>query len=277
MAILTAVAIASITASGCGETPSALQTPPLSQTPPSTAVLSTRAAVIDPLANERIQHERVMAEQGRGSGTAAAGKRTTTTEPVGETQSIASASAVRSVEGNSPTSVVLSGGQTPLKGVWSGTAAQLASFLLKANPSPRFTVSASVLADYYVRYCAAAGLRADLLWAQMIHETGYGMFGGDVAPSQNSYAGIGATGGGAPGFRFTSAEAGVMAQVAHMVAYVYTSSPVAWACQIVDPRFDVIAPRGVVTVLSDLDGRWAVPGNGYGEAIEGIARAINSG
>jgi hypothetical protein len=133
------------------------------------------------------------------------------------------------------------------------------------------------LAEYYVRCCAEAGLRADLLWAQMIHETGYGMYGGDVSPEQNNFAGVGATGGGAPGTTFTSAEAGVMAHVAHMVAYVYVSSPVSWANSAVDPRFDMVNPRGVASVLSDLDARWAVPGAGYGERVENIARAINGG
>jgi N-acetylmuramoyl-L-alanine amidase len=110
----------------------------------------------------------------------------------------------------------------------------------------------------------------------MIHETGYGAYGGDVAPEQNNFAGIGATGGGAAGVAFPTAEAGVMAQVAHMVAYVYASSSVAWANATTDPRFDCVSPRGAVWVLSDLDGRWAVPGTGYGESIEAIAQAINA-
>ena len=134
----------------------------------------------------------------------------------------------------------------------------------------------SVLAGYYVRYCAEAGLRADLLWAQMLHETGYGMYGGDVHPEQNNFAGVGATGGGEPGTTFLTAEAGVMAQVAHMVAYVYASSPVSWANANTDPRFDFVSPRGVASVLADLNGRWAVPGPTYGESIEAIVRAINA-
>jgi hypothetical protein len=276
MAMLIAVVVVSIAASGCGGTASASQARLQSQAPPATAARSSQTTAIDPLANERIKHDRVMAEQGRGSGTAATNNRMTPTTAASELESIPSASADPLVQGNSSTSVVLAGGQTPLKGVWSGTADRLSSFLLKANPSPRFTVPAAVLAEYYVRYCAAAGLRADLLWAQMIHETGYGVFGGDVSPGQNSYAGIGATGGGAPGFRFTSAEAGVMAQVAHMVAYVYESSTASWANASVDPRFDLVNPRGVASTLADLDGRWAVPGIGYGERIEAIARAINS-
>jgi hypothetical protein len=174
------------------------------------------------------------------------------------------------------TNVVLTEGQTPLKGVWSGTAEQLSGFLVGLSPSPLFTVSALDLAKYYVRYCGEAGLRADLLWAQMLLETGYGMYGGDVSPQQNNFAGIGATGGGAAGLSYSTAEAGVMAQIAHMVAYVYTTSPVEWANATTDPRFDMVDPRGVAVVLSDLDGRWAVPGEGYGKHIEDIVRAINA-
>lgn len=270
IAVLIALAITSIMAPGCGETPPRPQTPPLDAAQP--AELTAVAQVT----SGQSLHERVMAEQRRGPGVAAAINPTITTAVASGTQSIASPSADPSAVRDGPTSSVLTGGQTPLKGTWSGTAEQLASFLLKVCPSPRFTVPTSVLAGYYVRYCAEAGLRADLLWAQMIHETGYGIFGGDVTPEQNNYAGIGATGSGAPGVAFTTAEAGVMAQVAHMVAYVYASSPVSWASGTVDPRFGLVDPRGVVSVLSDLDGRWAVPGTGYGETIEAVARAINS-
>ncbi|MDT8279950.1 MAG: hypothetical protein RQ806_05310 [Erythrobacter sp.] len=61
-----------------------------------------------------------------------------------------------------------------------------------------------------------------------------------------------------------------------MVAYVYDSSPVAWADATTDPRFDFVNPRGVAAVLADLNGRWAVPGATYGQSIEEIARAINA-
>lgn len=245
-----------------------------SQTSTTFAAHSTNvdagAVALEPLAAERIQHEKIMADQGRGSSQAIPTTTGSGSRPV------ASSTTIPSAQKNVSTRVVLGGGRTPLRGTWSGNAQELASFLLKINPSPRFSVSTSVLAGYYVRFCAETGLRADLLWAQMIRETGYGKYGGDVSPNQNNYAGIGATGGGAGGAAFASAEAGVKAHVAHMVAYVYTSSPAAWACGTVDPRFDMVAPRGAVTVLSDLDGRWAVPGTGYGEAIEATARAINS-
>jgi hypothetical protein len=239
-------------------------------------VQSVASATVDKAMDKQSLHERVMAEQGRGSGSAADEGPTTTTIAANSSPPIASPTATPPVEQEGATAIVLSSGQTPIKGVWSGTAEQLASFLLNASPSPSFTVSTSVLAEYYVHYGAEAGLRADLLWAQMIHETGYGIYGGAALPEQNNYAGIGTTGGGEPGLSFPSAEAGVMAQVAHMVAYVYTSSPVPWANASTDPRFDLVNPRGAAAVLADLNGRWAVPGTTYGEAIEAIARAINS-
>ncbi len=180
------------------------------------------------------------------------------------------------IDPNVPTTVVLTDGRTPLRGIWNGSAERLAAYLLSVAPAPLFTIDTTTLAGYYVEYCAQAGLRADLLWAQMILETGYGMYGGDVSPGQNNYAGIGATGGGVAGATFVTPEAGVMAQVAHMIAYVYVTSPVDWANSSTDPRYDLVSPRGAASVLADLNGRWAVPGTSYGQHIETIARAINS-
>ncbi len=173
------------------------------------------------------------------------------------------------------TRVVGQNGTTPLAGVWAGTAGELSRYLLQNESAPKFTVSTETLAGYYVRYAAEVGLRADVLWAQMLHETGFGAYGGSVSPSQNNYAGIGATGGGVPGILFPTAEAGVKAHVAHMVAYVFTQDRAGWVNSTTDPRYHLVAPRGVAKVLSDLNGRWAVPGDGYGAAIERHVRAIN--
>lgn len=221
-----------------------------------------------------------MSEQRQRETEAAAEALTTTTSTVplqsAAAESAAAEPAAPTAGPDGATALVLTEGQTPLQGTWNGTADRLVSYLLGVCPTPSFTVSVQVLADYYVRYGAEAGLRADLLWAQMIHETGYGTYGGCVTPEQNNYAGIGATGGGEPGLWFSTAEAGVLAHIAHMVAYVYESSPVEWANASTDPRFDFVNPRGVATVLADLNGRWAVPGTTYGQRIEEIGRAINA-
>jgi hypothetical protein len=278
LAVLMVMALVSLLAWGCGEgaslprSLSAAATLPVATT--SAAAASAETADVAQTRGSSSLHERIMAEQGR-TGAAPAGRVTATTSS-SLPQSTTTTSTVPSVESDVATAVVLTGGQTPLKGIWGGTAERLAYYLLEVCPSPRFTVPTPVLADYYVRYCAEAGLRADLLWAQMVKETGYGMYGGAVLPEQNNYAGIGATGGGEPGAWFPTAEAGVMAHVAHMVAYVYASSPVSWADANTDPRFDSVDPRGVASVLADLNGRWAVPGSAYGESIEEIAWAINA-
>ena len=198
-----------------------------------------------------------------------------------EPSEVAAAPAVAPVspvadDSSAPTRVVLEGGATPLVGVWAGAADELARYLLTNKPSPQFTVPVLTLAGYYVRLAAEVGLRADILWAQMLHETGFGTYGGDVKPSQNNFAGIGATGGGAAGFSFPTAEAGVKAHIAHMVAYVFTTDQAEWTNSSVDPRYGDVSPRGIARTLSDLNGRWAVPGDGYGAAIERHVRAINS-
>jgi len=190
------------------------------------------------------------------------------------TRTLPAGSTVTTVAGP-VTRVVASGGLTPLTGVWGGNAEELSSYLLASNPRPGFSVPTLTLAQYYVRYAGEVGLRADVLWAQMLHETGFGAYRGSVSASQNNYAGIGATGGSTPGVTFPTAEDGVKAHVAHLVAYVFTNDRASWTNPAVDPRYDAVNPRGIARVLNDLDGRWAVPGNGYGAAIERHVAALN--
>ncbi len=62
---------------------------------------------------------------------------------------------------------------------------------------------------------------------------------------------------------FKDVRTGIRAQVQHLKAYASTD-PLAQAC--VDPRFDLVK-RGCAPLLEDLNGKWAVPGDGYGESI----------
>jgi hypothetical protein len=68
----------------------------------------------------------------------------------------------------------------------------------------------------------------------------------------------------------TRPREGVRAQVQHLKAYASTE-PLKQEC--VDPRFKLVT-RGVAPSWEDLNGRWAVPGNGYGESIVDIHRRI---
>lgn len=99
-------------------------------------------------------------------------------------------------------------------------------------------------------------VRADIVIAQAIEETGYFQFGGIVKPSDNNFAGIGATGQAGVRAKFSSSRIGVRAQIQHLKAYASTDN-LANFC--VDPRFKYVN-RGSAIYLEDLAGKWAVPG-----------------
>jgi N-acetylmuramoyl-L-alanine amidase len=114
----------------------------------------------------------------------------------------------------------------------------------------------------------AEGVRAEVLYGQVMYETGWLQFGGDVSADQCNFGGLGATGGGAGGATFPDVRTGLRAQVQHLKAYASTD---ALNNECVDPRFNLVT-RGIAPTLEDLNGRWAVPGTTYGQDI---AKIIN--
>lgn len=112
------------------------------------------------------------------------------------------------------------------------------------------------------------GVRGDIAFCQSIKETGWFRYGGQVLPEQNNYAGIGATNNSAigKGAWFESPRIGVRAQIQHLFAYANSKAADELAYPCVDPRFSLVS-KGVATSWTALNGRWAVPGNGYGEGI----------
>ena len=107
------------------------------------------------------------------------------------------------------------------------------------------------------------GVRPEVVFCQSMIETGWLRFGGSVRAEQCNFAGIGAVSSSAAGTSFPDVRTGVRAQVQHLKAYA-SLSPLNKAC--VDPRFNLVE-RGCAPLLTDLDGRWAVPGDGYGNKI----------
>ena len=93
------------------------------------------------------------------------------------------------------------------------------------------------LAQIFYEEAAAEGIKAEVVWAQTMHETGYLKFGGQVKIEQFNFAGLGATDGGAAGASFSDVRTGVRAQVQHMKAYASTAA-LKNAC--VDPRFNLV-------------------------------------
>ncbi len=140
------------------------------------------------------------------------------------------------------------------------TVDQCLQFIRKINPG----ASASLIA-IYKKYGEILGITWGKAVAQMIKETNYLRFTGDVHAGQNNFAGLGAVGGGAQGASFPSEDVGVLAQMEHAFGYATTQS-LPPGIGLVDPRFGLLA-RGSCPNWEDLNGHWAVPGDGYGESI----------
>ena len=110
------------------------------------------------------------------------------------------------------------------------------------------------------------GVCPEVLYAQVMKETGYLRFGNLVQANQCNFGGVGATGPGNPGYTFSSVREGLRVQAQHLKAYA-TTEPLNNPC--IDPRFDLVS-RGCAPKTTDLNGRWAVPGKGYGEGLNAI-------
>ena len=110
------------------------------------------------------------------------------------------------------------------------------------------------------------GVCPEVLYAQVMKETGYLRFGNLVQANQCNFGGVGATGPGNPGYTFSSVREGLRVQVQHLKAYA-TTEPLNNPC--IDPRFNLVS-RGCAPKTTDLNGRWAVPGKGYGEGLNAI-------
>lgn len=171
-----------------------------------------------------------------------------------------------------------------LNGLFLGSSADLVSyFRIQGRTAEKFSVPLAELAKSYVLLGRRFGIRADMAWAQMVHETGFGEYAGDVRPEQNNMAGIGATGGGVPGNSFATAELGIIAHYAHLAWYIYPEHLDDPYCASSldpavpgDPRHFVIGGqvhRGNVRMVGDLSGKWA-PGAEYGARVSSHQKGI---
>lgn len=156
------------------------------------------------------------------------------------------------------------------------TPERLMQHLKSRNPTlhPRF----EEIADLYKKHGEAHRIRWDYAFYQMILETNYLKFGGDVKAHQNNFAGVGATGGGVRGNGFPDVSTGVLAQIQHLVAYSgeRVDKPVAKRTQEVQEY--VIAKSlklGRPVRYSDLTNRWAADRK-YARSMELIADRFRS-
>ncbi|TCS78658.1 glucosaminidase domain-containing protein [Pectinatus cerevisiiphilus] len=154
------------------------------------------------------------------------------------------------------------------------TPEQCVRYLLRENPKPEITVSPQELVSYYYQEGSKEGVRPDIAFAQAIVETGFFRYGGTVTPDQNNYCGLGTTNTVVKGAYFATPELGVRAHIQHLLAYASDMPPQA---PIVDPRYSLVRSiyqQHTLTSWQDLNGRWAVPGDTYGQNILRIYNAI---
>lgn len=151
------------------------------------------------------------------------------TDLIGITKSVASTSyeltALYEVMGTSNTSVQ-----------------QMVKYYNSKQTYPAFykTTDAPTIEDFcriFLEECAIEGVRAEVAFCQTMKETGFLKFGGDVKIDQFNFAGLGATGNGAPGESFSSVRIGIRAQIQHLKAYA-SDLPLQQTC--VDTRFKYV-------------------------------------
>jgi cell wall hydrolase/autolysin len=179
-------------------------------------------------------------------------------------------------EDDSPFSVpkTLSEYDTAIIGTPLASQEQCVSYLLSVNPHPAISVSPRELVAYYYEEGAREGIRPDVAFAQALKETGFFRYGGTVTPDQNNYCGLGTTSTEIKGAYFATSQIGVRAHIQHLLAYASTRRPVR---PVVDPRYNLVRNvYGTITLgnWQDLNGRWAVPGDSYGQSILSMFRAI---
>ena len=184
----------------------------------------------------------------------------------------------RETDGTVPPNWSLSASSKKIMGTSATNAAQIARYYRSAVGESSYPASvykskgAPSIDDFARIVCeeaAAEGVRAEVVFCQAMHETGWLRFGGDVSVGQCNFAGIGATGGGVAGATFADVRTGIRAQVQHLKAYASTEA-LNNAC--VDPRFNYVT-RGIAPTLDDLDGRWAT-GKGYGAKIYSLMQEL---
>lgn len=133
----------------------------------------------------------------------------------------------------------------------------------------------------------AEGVRPEVVFAQMMLETGWLKFGGDVNWWQCNFCGLGATGNKNPGVDFGVAtdkegnvtadpnpngvRIGVRAQVQHLKGYASTE---ALKNECVDPRFKYLAEkRGIAPTVQGLSGTWATD-TSYGDSLVKLVNGL---
>ena len=166
---------------------------------------------------------------------------------------------------------------TPIMGTSTISAESMARLFVSTGHtypsevySQRGASSITEFCNQVILAASSEGVRPEVVFAQAMLETGWLQFGGSVSADQCNFAGLGATGPQVGGARFDNVYQGLLAQSQHLKGYA-ARMPLNNVC--VDPRYQILVNRGYLGIapcLEDLNGLWAVPGDGYGQRIAAI-------
>jgi hypothetical protein len=152
------------------------------------------------------------------------------------------------------------GPDTPIMGAARLTGAELARWFRAERRSGRTTVPIEELARIFLEEGDAAGVRGDIAFAQSVLETGSFSFPdrGQVRPTDNNFAGIGACDSCSTGRAYPDARTGARAQMQLLRAYADASITAAnLGHPPVDPKLPSFFLRGRAPTWRGLTGTWA--------------------
>jgi hypothetical protein len=167
---------------------------------------------------------------------------------------------------------VTGGTATTIMGPTLLSGPELAQWFTGTKRKARITVPIDELTQDFAEEGTAAGVRGDIAFAQSILETGSLYFpdGGQVLPTDNNFAGMGACDSCATGNRFADARIGVRALMQQLRVYADPNlknsqlSPPA-----VNPKLDTHFLKGKVPTWNGLTHTWATADR-YGDRIIAI-------
>jgi hypothetical protein len=165
-------------------------------------------------------------------------------------------------------------GQNPIMGGPRLTPSAIATwFRASTKQQYRASVDIDTLAALFIEEGIRYNVRGDVAFAQSILETAWFNYPdyGQVRPTDNNFAGIGACNSCSTGYNFPSARLGVRAQIQHLRNYAdATSRTTTIPDEALLRGFDTFFYKGKAPTWEGLNGKWAVPGTTYAQTILSI-------
>jgi peptidoglycan hydrolase CwlO-like protein len=181
---------------------------------------------------------------------------------------------------------------TPVMGASVLSAADLAGWFRSTGSNARLSNGMSIdqLAQLFIEEGAAEQVRGDVAFAQSYLETGGFSFpgGGQVSPSHNNFAGLGACDSCSTGRQFPTARDGIRAQIQHLRNYADETSRAAYLTNPPSPywygadpataarNFDTFFAKGWAPTWEQMGrGKWATDPN-YASKVIGLYQRMSS-